>query len=86
MGSITGLNFMAKKQFSMEKRLGTSVCADISQHPLKNQYIFFLYEKITIHVFFLHLFFLEVSGSNLASENSFWTNIEKQKLFFQSNI
>ena len=33
---------MANKQFSMEKRLGTAVCADISKHPLKNQDVKFL--------------------------------------------
>ena len=36
-GLITGIQFVANKQFSMEKRLGTSVCADNSKHPLKNQ-------------------------------------------------
>ena len=29
---ITGFQFMANKQFRMEKRWGTSVCADISQY------------------------------------------------------
>ena len=38
---------MANKQFRMEKRLGTSVCADISLYALKKQYVQFLYEKIT---------------------------------------
>ena len=42
---ITGFQFMANKQFRMEKRLGTSVCADISQYTLKNLYVKFLYEK-----------------------------------------
>ena len=41
---ITGFRFMANKQFRMEKRLGTSVCADISKYALKNQYVQFLYE------------------------------------------
>ena len=35
---------MANKQFRMEKILGTSVCADISQNALKNQQIKFLYD------------------------------------------
>ena len=48
---ITGFQFMANKQFRMKKRLGTSVCADISQYALKNQYIQLLYEKITPHFF-----------------------------------
>ena len=38
---------MANKQFRMEKKLGTSVCSDISHYALKNQYIQFLWEKIT---------------------------------------
>ena len=43
---------MANKQFRMEKKIfGTSVCADISQYGLKNQYVKFLYEKITEHNF-----------------------------------
>ena len=39
---ITGFQFMANKQFRMEKILGTSVCADISQYALKNQYVQFV--------------------------------------------
>ena len=50
---ITGFQFMANKQFRMKKILGTSVCADISQHALKNQYIQDLYDKITQQVVFL---------------------------------
>ena len=38
---------MANKQFRMEKKLGTSVCADISHYVLKNQYVQFLSEKVT---------------------------------------
>ena len=53
----TGFRFMANKQFRMEKRLGTSVCADTSQYALKNQYINFLYEKTTQHIFFDDIFF-----------------------------
>ena len=42
----TGFQFMANKQFRMEiKRLGTSVCADISQHAFKNQYVQFYMNK-----------------------------------------
>ena len=48
----TVFHFMANKQFRMEKGLGTSVCADISQCALKNQYVQFVYEKITQHIFF----------------------------------
>ena len=39
LGPRTGFQFMANKQFRMEKRWGTSVCADISQYALKNQNI-----------------------------------------------
>ena len=49
----TGFWFMANKQFRMGKRLGTSVCADILKYALKNQYVQFLYEKTTQHIFFL---------------------------------
>ena len=45
----TGFQFMANRQFRMEQRSGTSVCADISQYALQNQYIKFLYEKISQH-------------------------------------
>ena len=31
---ITGVEFMANKQFRMEKELGTTVCADISHYAL----------------------------------------------------
>ena len=37
---------MAKKQFRIEKILGTSMYADISQNALKNQYVPILYEKV----------------------------------------
>ena len=40
---ITGFKFMANKQFRMEeKKMGKSVCADISHYALKNQYVLFL--------------------------------------------
>ena len=42
----TGFQFMAKKQFRIEKILGTSMYADISQNALKNQYVPILYEKV----------------------------------------
>ena len=38
----TEFQFTAHKQFSMDKRLGTSVCTDISKYPLKNQCIQFV--------------------------------------------
>ena len=41
-GHIKGFKFMANKPFRMEKKLGTSVCADISHYALKNRYIQFL--------------------------------------------
>ena len=47
----TGFQFMANKQFRMDKIMGTSVCADITQYALKNKYVNFLYEKITQHIF-----------------------------------
>ena len=43
---------MANKQFRMEKSSGTSVWADISKYALKIQYVQFLYEKTTQHIFF----------------------------------
>ena len=46
---------MANKQFGMEKILGTSVCAEISQYALKNQYLKILYEKN-------HIFLDEILG------------------------
>ena len=48
----TGFWFMANKEFRMEKRLGTSVCADSLKYALKNQYVKFLYEKTTQRIFF----------------------------------
>ena len=45
-GHITWFQFMATKQFSIEK-LGTLVCADISKYPFENRYIQFVKEKIT---------------------------------------
>ena len=45
-GFIEQGQFMANKQFRIDKRLETSVCADITQYALKNQEIQFLYEKI----------------------------------------
>ena len=47
----TEFQFMANKQLRMEKWLGTSVCADISQYALKKQYVKILYEKITQNFF-----------------------------------
>ena len=69
---------MANKQFRMEKRLGPSVCADISKYALKNQYVKFVYEKTTQNIFFkLNSWFFVGFNSNSASENSFFfTNIE----------
>ena len=64
---------MAKKQFRMEKRLGTSVCADISKYALKNQYVRFLYKKITQQIFF---------GWKLLFFCRFLDQIGLQKLFF----
>ena len=44
---------MSNTQFRMKKkRLGASVCADISQYVLKNQYIQFLYKKKSLKQFF----------------------------------
>ena len=43
---------MANKQFRMEKKiLETSVCADISLHALKTQYVQLIYEKLIWHVY-----------------------------------
>ena len=70
---------MANKQFRIEKRFGTSVCADISQYALKNQYIQFLYEKITPQKNLDgNLVFFVVVG--------FWIKFGFRKLFFFTNI
>ena len=61
---------MANKQFRMEKRLETSVCADISKHVLKNQYVQFVKEKITQNIY-LKIFFV-----------GFWIKFGSKKLFF----
>ena len=47
---------MGNKQFGMDNRLGTSFCAYISQHPLKNQYVHFVYEKFTQEIVFGYKF------------------------------
>ena len=75
---ITGFQFMANKQFRMEKRLGTSVCADISKYALKNQYVQFLYEKTTQHIFFLMKFlvFCRFLNQIRLQKTVFWTNME----------
>ena len=49
--NTTGFKFTANKQFRMEKKLGTSVCPDISHYALKNQYV--------QHIFFGWFRFLE---------------------------
>ena len=59
---------MANKQFGMRKKLGTSVCADISQYACKTYFLGW------------NNFFFMVFGSNAAPENCFWTNIKK--MFF----
>ena len=47
---IKGFQFMANKQFRMEKILGTSVCADISQYVLKTKTLN-LYMKKSLNTF-----------------------------------
>ena len=69
----TGFRFMANKQFKLEKRLGTSVCADISKYALKNQYVQFLYEKTTQHSFF---------GCQFCFFVGFWIKFGSRKQFF----
>ena len=61
---------MANNQFRMEKLLRTSVCADISQYALKNQYVEFSYEKITPEKKFGWFF------------EGFWIQFGSRKLFF----
>ena len=57
--NIIGFQFMANKQFRMKKKiLGTEMCTDISKHPLKNQYVQFLYEKNHQTFFFFFFFFI----------------------------
>ena len=57
---------MANKQFRMGKKiLGLSVCADISQFALKNQYVEFLYEKITKHIFLDNILFFVVFSDQM---------------------
>ena len=80
---ITGFRFMANKQFRMEKRLGTSVCADISKYALKNQYIQFLYEKNhSLHFFgWRYCFFCRFLNQIRLRKTVFWTNMEWNVIF-----
>ena len=66
---------MANKQFRMEKRLGTSVCADISHYALQNQYINFLYKKITKKRDKILVFCSFLDQIRLQNPD-FWTNMK----------
>ena len=76
---------MANKQFRMEKRLRTSVGADISQYALKNQYVLFLYEKITQEFFFgwQFWFFVGFLDQIRLQKTVFRTNNKKRKNLIQ---
>ena len=83
---LTGFQFIANKQFSMEKRLGTSVCADISKHPPIRSICI---GKITWHLYFEWNFCCLVS----LKKNQIWlqkinflTNIEIMFFFFNPMI
>ena len=65
-----------------KKRLGTSECAEISQYALKNQYLQFLYEKITQQFFFYDNFvFFRWFDQTRLTKNCFMTNIKKKRFF-----
>ena len=70
-----------------KKILGTSVCADISQYALRNQYIQFLYETITQQVFLMKTsgFFCRFLDQICLQKTVFWTKIY-EIFFLQSNI
>ena len=68
-----------------KKRLGTSVCADISQHALKNHYVHCFYEKITQHIFCCMTFVWFLYQICL-KKIVFRTDIQEKKHFFQSNL
>ena len=78
---ITRFKFMANKQFRMErKKLGTSVCTDISHYALKNQYIQFLQEK-NHSTRKKVLVFLRFLDQIRLTKTGFWTNIEINVFF-----
>ena len=69
----TKFQFMENKQFGKEKRLGTSVCADIFYNILLKTDTFNFYMKKSLNKKIVeeHFGFLSVFESNSAPENSF---------------
>ena len=79
----TGFKFMANKQFRIEKKLGTSVCADISHYTLKKNNTFNFYRKKSLNIFFWMkiLVFWRFLDQIQPKKTGFWTNIEKMFFF-----
>ena len=80
--NITGFQFMANKQLRMEKKLGTSVCADIS-HQLSKTNTFNFYKKKSFNkknLDEIFCFFCRFLDQIRLQKTVFWSNIKK--MFF----